>query len=120
MVKRLDKKVKGYILWEIQNYPASQRWLACHGNNKKSDGAVSRYQERRQQVADAICAALQELEPEQVEAVSLIYWKKLYNVAGAGYQIGASERTVYRWIDQVVYAVAAKMGLLEEDKRRIG
>ncbi len=120
MTKLLDKKVKGYILWEIQNYPASQQWLANNNNKQRIDGTARKFRERRQQVVEAIDAALQEADPEQVEAVSLIYWKKLYNAAGAGFQIGASERTVYRWIDQVVYTVAAKMGLLEGEERRIG
>lgn len=110
-VQTMDKKVKGYVLWEIQNYPETKQKLAEYQNGASHKVYVSSlYMRRMEQTVGAIEKVLQHIDPLQAKMVDLVYWKKTHNAAGAGLQLGASERTVYRWIDQIVYDVGRKLG----------
>lgn len=112
-VKTMDKKVKGYLLWEIQNYPQTKRRLNAvqNGVQSRHEACFSNlYLQRLEKTTMAIEKVLQKMEPFQVELLELLYWRKTHNAAGVGMQLGASERTIYRWLDQIVYDVGRELG----------
>jgi len=112
-VKTMGRKVKGYLLWEIQNYPETKQKLRKYQAEIQNHNKVyvsSLYLQRMEQTAYAIEKVLRHIEPLQIQMLDLIYWRKTHNAAGAGLQIGVSERTVYRWVDQIVYAVGRMLG----------
>ncbi|MBP2652206.1 MAG: phage transcriptional regulator, RinA family [Firmicutes bacterium] len=67
---------------------------------------------RMQQVVDAIDKVLRMLPDEKYRLIELRYWqeKQGLNDEGIAQELNCDRRTVYRWVDGIMLAIAIEMG----------
>jgi RinA family phage transcriptional activator len=68
---------------------------------------------RLEEVRNAIDRVYQNLDPDRKRLVEMKYWEKRLTHTGIAEDLHISERTFYRWKDDVVKAVALELGLLK-------
>lgn len=136
MARKLDKRLKGFILWELEHYPENKKQLEQYRNDliESKDYTIdgqprgtdvgdptsrkverlenSRYIRQAETTIEAIERVLKRLPPEKVKAIDLMYWKGTHTATGAGLEIGAHEVTVYRWVNKIISDIAKEMGFL--------
>ena len=79
-VQTRDKKVNGYVLWYIHNYPETKQKLKEYQSGTAPRIYVnSLYMQRMEQTVGAIEKVLQHIDPLQAKMVELVYWKKTHN-----------------------------------------
>ena len=133
---RMDKRLKGFILWELEHYPENKRQLerfkydmitakdyTIDGQPRQTGAGdptarkveqleSSAYIRQTEQTLEAIERVLRRQPPEKRKAVELMYWRRTHTATGAGMEIGASKSTVYNWIDDIVVQTAKELGFL--------
>ena len=133
---KLNRKVKSYILYEIEMYHENKKQLAEYkqdiieaspqppdgqprGNglsNPVESKAIkidsSAYIRRTEQTVRAIERAFERVDCNHYRAIDLMYWRKTHTAIGAAVELHAGKTTIYRWIDDVVVMVAKELGYM--------
>ncbi len=133
---RIDKRIKGFILWELEHYPESKQQIEQYRNDiitakdytidgqprgtdtgdptarKVEKIERSAYIKQTEQTIDAIERVLKRQPPEKIKAIDLMYWRGTHTATGAGMEVGASKSTVYNWIDDIVIKTAKELGFI--------
>ncbi len=138
---RLRKDIKDHVEAELRYFEQSKRDLGelreeiIDGTPARDDGggggqhftgrpteskairlATNRRLKQLETTIRAIETVVEELPREKVQLVELKYWQRprLLTDAGIGQEIGCSDKTVRRWTDSIIQAIAVEMGLIDE------
>ena len=133
---KLERRVRDYILYAIENYHENKRQLeeyqrdvieskdyTISGQPRGTDTTDSTQAKaiklqsspwliQTERTTRAIEKALSTVEESHRTAIKLMFWDKTHTACGAGMVVGASERTVYRWVKCIVLAIAKDLGYL--------
>lgn len=133
---RIDKRIKGFILWELEHYPESKRQIEQYRNDiitakdytidgqprgtdtgdptarKVEKIERSAYIRQTEQTIEAIERVLNRQPPEKIKAIDLMYWRGTHTATGAGKMVGADRATVYRWVNDIAVKIAKELGFL--------
>ncbi len=133
---KLNRKVKSYILYEIEMYHENKKQLEAYrrdiieaspqppdgqprGNglsNPVESKAIkidsSAYIRRTEQTVRAIERAFERVDHNHYRVIDMMYWRRTHTAIGAGMVLKASKSTVYNWIDDVVMLVAKELGYI--------
>lgn len=134
MARKLEKRLKGFILWELEHYPENKKQLEQYRNDliESKDYTIdgqprgtdvgdptsrkverlenSRYIRQAETTIEAIERVLKRLPPEKVKAIDLMYWKGTHTATGAGMVTMVDRATIYRWIDEIAIRIAIELG----------
>lgn len=142
---RLRKDIRDHVEAELRYYEQSKQDL-CELRDEIIDGApvrddsggggqhytgrpteskairlaTNRRLKQLERTIRAIENVVAELPPEKAQLVQLKYWQRprLLTDAGIGQEIGCSDKTVRRWTDGIIQAIAVEMGLIDEAELR--
>lgn len=133
---KIDKRVKGFVLWELEHYPENKRQLEQYRNDiitakdytidgqprgtdtgdptarKVEQIENSAYIRQMEQTIEAIERVLNRQPPEKIKAIDLMYWRGTHTATGAGMEIGAGKTTIYDWINNIAEQIAKELGLV--------
>lgn len=133
---KIDKRVKGFVLWELEHYPENKRQLEQYRNDiitakdytidgqpcgtDTGDPTVrkveqlenSAYIKQAERTIAAIERVLKRLPPEKIKAIDLMYWRGTHTATGAGVEIGAGKTTIYDWINNITEQIAKELGFI--------
>ena len=135
-MEKLNRKVKSYILYEIEMYHENKKQLEAYrrdiieaspqppdgqprGNgmsNPVESKAIriesSAYIRRTEQTVRAIERAFERVDHNHYRVIDMMYWRRTHTAIGVGMALKASKSTVYNWIDDVVMLVAKELGYI--------
>ena len=133
---KLNRKVKSYILYEIEMYHENKKQLAEYKqdiieasplpadgqprgsglSNPVESKAIriesSAYIRRTEQTVRAIERAFERVDHNHYRVIDMMYWRRTHTASGVGMVLKASKSTVYNWIDDVVMLVAKELGYI--------
>ena len=133
---KINRETYKYIEAELRGYKASRRELAqmqldiinaapvidnpeaghSGPGDPTSRKAMQIVNDRRilrlHGVIQAIDDVYELCNDEEKKLIELRYWGNRYKDAGVAEQLHIERRTVYRWADKIVLAIAAKLGYI--------
>lgn len=133
---KLERPIREYILYAIETYHENKRQLeeyrrdVIESKDYTIDGQPrgtdmtdttqakaiklqsSPWLIQTERTTRAIEKTLASVDESHRTAIKLMLWDKTHTACGAGMVVGASERTVYRWIKYIVIAIAKDLGYL--------
>ena len=134
----LTPKIRGFVEWQLEHYHEDKKQLEQYKNDMipsatagysltggVSRGSVSQPTENTAvkmatspyvMAAEKSCRdierALERFDGIDMQLIDLVYWKRSYNIMGAGLVIGLSQRATYKHINNILCTVALEMGLV--------
>ena len=135
-MEKLNRKIKSYILYEIEMYHENKRQLAEYKqdiieasplpadgqprgsglSNPVESKAIkidsSAYIRKTEQTIKAIERAFSRVSSNHYRVFELMYWRKTHTAIGAAMELHAHKATIYRWINEVVMIVAKELGYI--------
>lgn len=132
--KRYERQILRYVETELYSYPWIKAEIGVLKLNiidavpekavARSEGVgdptlaktikllTSKRLKRLSETYEAVGRVLSVLSPEQLRFVEMKYWQREYTDYGIWQRLNISKRTLYRWRDQILTAIAAEMGLM--------
>lgn len=132
----LNEKVKGIVEWELEHYNESKRELetakndmmptmiqsisgmpTSHEPSRQTEQAAlkittSEYIGRLERSVHAIDRVLANTDDTNKKLIELVYWRKEYNIIGAGQKVGLSPSGAYKRINDILSYTALEMGFV--------
>lgn len=135
---KLNPRIRAFVEWRLEHYQDGKRMLAEYyadklpsnvaaygveastprpsGSGRPTEGlavkiAADRYIVELERATAAIEYVTGRLSPERRQLVELVYWRGTHTPSGAADVLHISRRTAYRYINEVLTAIAAEMGL---------
>ena len=132
---KINRRIKDYIIYELQMYHENKRQLEEYKRDilegkdytvsdmprgsMTSDNTYSKcekllssaYIQNTERMVKTIETVLSSLDKARYTTIDMLYFRKAHTVIGVSLFLPASERTVYRYIDDVVYLIAKDLGL---------
>jgi len=134
----LIQPVRDYIEWELEHYHENKRQLeeykmdmipscvatyslAQSSNHSETTDttaqraiklATSPYILNTERNVKAIEAILAKCDDTDKKLINMVYWKRAYNIEGAGMVAGLSRAGAYKRVNKIIFGVALEMGLI--------
>lgn len=132
----LKPEVKNFIEWNLENYfvmcreieevkrdylpavtPSYSAMPAGVGTSSPTEAAAmkimtSAYLLNAERTIKAVSRVIETLDNTDKKLIELIYWKKQYNVIGAGMVVGLSKSVAYEHVNKILSAIALNLGLV--------
>lgn len=134
-ISTLNPRVRGFVEWRLEHYREDKRALGEYraqlmpSNTPRysltpgggSDTgrpteeiaarlAMNPYILELERAIDAIDHVLTRLPADKMRLVDLVYFRGTHTVSGAGEALHLSRRTAYRYVNEVLTAIAAELG----------
>lgn len=134
---KINRRIKDYIIYELQMYHENKRQLEeCkrdivegkdytvsdmpRGGNT-SDTTYSKaekllsstYIQNIERTLNVIDRVIKGIDENRYKIIDMLYWKKTHTAIGVSLEVNISERTVYRWVDGIIYAIAKELGYIK-------
>jgi RinA family phage transcriptional activator len=133
----LNPRVRAFVEWRLEHYQDDKRMLLEYlaekmpsnvaaygaeatargqsGTGRPTEGlavklAADRYIVELERTVNAIEHVTERLTPERKKLVELVYWRGTHTPSGAAAVLHISRRTAYRYINEILTAIAAEMG----------
>jgi len=132
----LVPEVKNIIEWQLEHYHEYKKQLEQYKNDMipsptasyslaggTSGGSTSNPTENiglrmatnqyilfTEQSIRAITRTLERLDKTDLDLIDLVYWKRGYNISGAGLKVGLSVSKSYQHINTILGLIALEMG----------
>ncbi|MBP2643948.1 MAG: phage transcriptional regulator, RinA family [Firmicutes bacterium] len=124
MRSKLRRALRNYIEAELADYHQTKRDIlevrediieqSLESNNptytKASKLLTCKRLKRMEQVVQAIDKVMERLPPEKQKLVELRYWSNYLTIEGIAIKIQCDRRTVYRWLEGILIAIAVELG----------
>lgn len=137
--QQLPKRIKDFVEWQLEHYHADKAELELFKKSLMPSGVqnydtaggrsytaanpteqtamrilTNPYLHTLEFRTQAITKVIERLNHTQLEVINLVYWRRQrYTPTGAGIKVGMSKSSVYRMLNQVLYAIAAEMGYID-------
>lgn len=134
----LIQPVRDYIEWELEHYHENKRQLeeykidmipSCvatyslvqssnHSETTDTTAqraiklATSPYILNTERNVKAIEAVLAKCDDTDKKLINMVYWKRAYNISGAGAVAGLGKTGAYDRINKIIFGIALEMGLV--------
>lgn len=134
----LIEPVREYIEWILEHYPEDKRQLeeckadlmpSCTTNYSEaqpSNHSVTTdttantvikimntpYIINLERTTKAIEAALAKCDNADKKLIEMVYWKRAYNISGAGEIVGLGKTAAYDRINKIILRIALELGLV--------
>lgn len=124
-----DKRVKRFLRWQLERYPANVRELerrkarleavrvAAPGSAETMGVIAERYALELERSVQAVGYVLERLGREDRELVELVCWRKSHSVEGAAEKLHLSRSAAYRRLDRVLGEIGAELGIVPGGER---
>lgn len=131
----LNPRVRAFVEWRLEHYHDDRRALAEYrtalmpsntprytaeppgqsGTGRPTEELATKLTANPYILElEKSCAAVERvtsrLTPERLRLVDLVYWRGTHTVSGAADFLHVSRRTAYRYINEVLTAIAAELG----------
>lgn len=127
-----DPRLKRFLRWQLERYPANRReaeWrrarleavrAAAPENGAFLGALTERYALEQERSVRAVGEVWRRLSREDRELVELVCWRKSHSVEGAAERLHLSRSTAYRRLDRVLEEIGGELGLLPGGERTMG
>lgn len=133
----LNPKAKSYVEWTLEHYheykrqmeeykrdmlPAITQSYSLAGGVKAGRSnpteqaaikfATNPYIITTERNIQAIEVVLRGLEKTDIDLIDLVYWRRSYNIIGAGQRVGLEKSAAYERINNIFCRIALEMGVV--------